>query len=265
MDIRPIGFFDSGLGGASVLREALQVLPDEAYIYYGDDANAPYGDRSDEEIARLTLASMQKLMRFDVKAIVLACNTATATCIDAVRAALPVPVVSVEPAVKPACQEPGAGSILMLATAATTRLGRYQALCARMPNPARIISVACPGLVERIEQGQLHPGAFDDLFDKYLSFLHAKQIDGIVLGCTHYVFIKKSIETYAKAHFAGACRLYDGNAATVRQLARVLEASGLLSDATHANNARIEYHTSGDTARLEPLFRSFISGEGEWA
>lgn len=265
MDIRPIGFFDSGLGGASVLKEALQALPDENYIYYGDDANAPYGDRSDEQIARLTLASVRKLMRFHVKAIVLACNTATATCIDAVRAALPVPVVSVEPAVKPACEAPGSGSILMLATAATTRLDRYQALCARMPEPARIISVACPGLVERIEQGQLHPGAFDDLFEKYLSFLHAKQIDGIVLGCTHYVFIKKSIEAYAKAHFAGACRLYDGNAATVRQLARVLEAGGLLNGENGKNGARVEYHTSGDRNRLEPLFRSFIYEQGEWA
>ena len=256
VDIRPIGFFDSGVGGASVLAEALAVLPHENYIYYGDDANAPYGDRGDEEIARLTLAGMDALARLGAKAIVLACNTATATCVGEVRAHLAVPVVSVEPAVKPACKAPGEGKILVLTTAATARLPRFRALCARMPDPARIESVACPGLVERIEHGLFEPSDFDDLFDRHFSFLHGMKIDGIVLGCTHYVFIKKAISVYAKAHFAGACHLYDGNAATVRQLARVLEAQDILNG---AGGSRVDYVTSGDQKRLEPLFRSLIS------
>lgn len=255
MDKRPIGFFDSGLGGASVLAEALNILPNESYIYYGDDGNAPYGDRADADIARLTLASMDALMRFGVKAVVLACNTATATCIDQVRAHMHVPVVSVEPAVKPACETPGTGRVLMLATAATTRLDRYRCLLSRMPEPSRVVSVACPGLVERIEEGKLLPGDFDDLFTRYLSHLHKQQIDAIVLGCTHYVFIKEAIALYAKEHFSGECRLFDGNAATVRQLGRVLKANGLVNG---AGSGAVEYHTSGDRARLEPLFRSLI-------
>lgn len=258
MDSRPIGFFDSGFGGVSVLVEALNLLPNENYIYFGDDANAPYGDRPDDEIARLTIDAMDKLAALGVKAIVLACNTATATCVGDVRAHLAIPVVSVEPAIKPACEKPENGKILMLGTAATTRLGRYQALCARMPRPERIVSVACPGLVERIERGLLKPGDFDDLLDSYLSFLHGGQIDGIVLGCTHYVFIGEAISVYAKAHFSGECRLFDGNAATVRQLGRVLEKNGLVNG---AGRARVEYHTSGDRARLEPLFRSLIRRE----
>lgn len=258
MDSRPVGFFDSGFGGASVLAEALNMLPNEDYIYFGDDANAPYGDKSDGDIARLTFAAMDALASFGVKAIVLACNTATATCVGDVRKHLSIPVVSVEPAIKPACGTPGSGKILMLGTAATTRLARYRALCARMPRPERIVSVACPGLVERIERGLIRPGDFDDLLDSYLSFLHGEQIDGIVLGCTHYVFIGEAISVYAKARFTGECRLFDGNAATVRQLGRVLEKNGLVNG---AGRARVEYHTSGDRARLEPLFRSLIQSE----
>lgn len=259
MDSRPIGFFDSGFGGASVLAEALVMLPNEDYIYFGDNANAPYGDRPDEDIARLTLAAMDALASLGAKAIVLACNTATATCVGDVRAHLSIPVVSVEPAIKPACETPGKGKILMLGTAATTRLDRYRALCARMPRPERILSVACPGLVERIERGLLKPGDFDDLLDSCLSFLRGEQIDGIVLGCTHYVFIGEAISVYAKARFAGECRLFDGNAATVRQLGRVLEREKLVNG---AGRARVEYHTSGDKERLEPLFRSLIRSGG---
>lgn len=226
MDKRPIGFFDSGIGGASVLTEALSKLPDENYIYYGDDANAPYGDRTAGEITRLTLEGLERLAGMGVKAIVLACNTATATCIDAVRARFALPVVSVEPAIKPACATSGNGRVLMLATVATTRLERYQGLVARMPEPGRVVNIACPGLVERIEKGLLSPGDFDDLFDAYLSFLNGEQVDAIVLGCTHYIFIKEAISAYMKAHFTGECRLFDGNAATVRQLCRVLGRTG---------------------------------------
>jgi glutamate racemase len=258
MDSRPVGFFDSGLGGASVLKVALSDLPNENYIYYGDDGNAPYGDRSAADIERLTLACMDRLSELGVKAIVIACNTATATCVGEVRQHLSVPVVSVEPAIKPACEMPGHGKVLMLATAATTRLERYRALVARMPEPERVVSVACPGLVERIERGLLKPGDFDDLLDSRLSFLHREQVDAIVLGCTHYIFIEAAISVYAKAHFTGACRMFDGNAATVRQLGRVLEVNGILNG---AGSARVEYHTSGDPALLEPLFRSLISCE----
>ena len=256
MDSRPVGFFDSGIGGASVLKVALSKLPNENYIYYGDDGNAPYGDRSAADIEQLTLACMDRLSDLGVKAIVIACNTATATCIGEVRQHLFIPVVSVEPAIKPACEVPGHGKVLMLATAATTMLERYHALVARMPEPERVVSVACPGLVERIERGLLKPGDFDDLLDDRLSFLHGQRVDAIVLGCTHYIFIDEAISVYAKAHFTGACRLFDGNAATVRQLSRILEVNGI---ANGVGNAAVEYHTSGERGLLEPLFRSLIS------
>ena len=150
----PIGVFDSGLGGASVLREALRLLPTENYIYYGDNAHAPCGDRPEAEITALTLACIHKLVDMGCKAILVACNTATANCIDAIRQELNVPVVSVEPAIRPACMAPGNGKVLMMATLATTRLERYLALQARMPDPNRVINIPCPGIVDRVEAGR---------------------------------------------------------------------------------------------------------------
>ncbi|HWS30864.1 MAG TPA: glutamate racemase [Clostridia bacterium] len=255
MDFRPVGVFDSGLGGASVLREALKQLPHENYIYYGDNLNAPYGDKTEKEITALTFRCANELVSRGVKAILLACNTATATCIRQIREKLDVPVVSVEPAIKPACAAEGTGKVLMMATLATTRLKRYLDLQCRMPDPSRVINVPCPGLVDRIEQNIFGDDAFDDLFDRLLSPYWGLEIDSIVLGCTHYVFIGGAIARYAANHFKGACRLYDGNAATVRQLGRVLDNYGLLND---SGSAQVEFHTSGDTSIYLPVFKSLL-------
>ena len=255
-----IGVFDSGLGGVSVLREAIRVLPHEKFIYYGDNRNAPYGDRTEAEITELTLRCAHTLANQGVKAILIACNTATATCIERIRNELDVPVVSVEPAIKPACMQPGYGKILMMATRATTRLQRYLDLQARMPDPSRILNIPCPGLVERIEQGIFAEDAFDDLLDTYLSAYHTMQIDGIVLGCTHYVFIRNAIRRYATMHFSGACKLFDGNEATAHQLARVLEEHNMASDAGEPGG--VEFHTSGDSSRYRPIFDMLLRQPG---
>lgn len=256
LDTRPIGFFDSGLGGASVLREAVRILPNENFIYFGDDANAPYGDRNHASIAQFTHESIAYLASFNIKAAVIACNTATATCIDRLRSDFPFPIVSMEPAIKPACQVMGSGKVLMLSTAATASLPRYKRLVSNMKDPDRVISVPCPGLVERIEAGHFAADAFDDILDNHLSFLEGETIDAIVLGCTHYVFIKEAFLRYAKLHFAGNAVLFDGNAATVRQLGRVLKDNDIENPLSRAS---IDYYTSGDRARLEPIFRSLIS------
>ncbi len=256
MDTRPIGFFDSGLGGASVLCSALRLLPTEDYIYYGDNANAPYGDRKEAEITDLTLTCTRKLQSTNVKALVVACNTATATCIKTIRQELDVPVISVEPAIKPACTQPGNGKILMLATLATTRLARYLALQSRMPDPSRVINVPCPGLVDRIETGVFSDDGFDDLLDGFLSPYWGMRVDGIVLGCTHYVFIKGAIARYASSHFTGPTKLYDGNDATIVQLGHVLEAEGLINP---AGTGQVRFLTSGDEAVYLPLFERLMA------
>lgn len=252
---RPVGFFDSGLGGASVLREALKLLPNENYIYYGDNANAPYGDRTEDEIAQLTFRCAHRLADMGVKAIVLACNTATATCINQIRSEFSLPVISIEPAIKPACSLPGTGKVLMMATKATTHLERYLRLRERMPNPDRVINIPCSGIVERIESGRLGEEDYDDLFSEYLAPYKGMEVDAIVLGCTHYIFIKDAFRRNAKLHLSGSCRLIDGNEGTVRQLGRVLDARNLVNT---SGKGHITFCTSGDIDRIKPIFDMLI-------
>lgn len=253
---RPVGFFDSGLGGASVLREALRLLPNENYIYYGDNANAPYGDRTEEEITALTFRCAHRLVDMGVKAIVLACNTATATCINQIRSEFSIPVISIEPAIKPACNLPGTGKVLMMATKATTHLERYLRLRERMPDPSRVINIPCPGIVERIEAGKLGAEDYDDLFAQYLAPYKGAEVDAIVLGCTHYIFIKDAFRRNAKLHLTGNCQLIDGNEGTVRQLGRVLETHNLVNPSGSGN---VTFCTSGDYDRIKPTFEMLIN------
>ena len=228
MSERPVGVFDSGLGGASVLREALRLLPNENYIYYGDSGNAPNGDKSDDDITALTMACIDKLMAMNVKAILIACNTATAASVSKVRQLMnqySMPIISIEPAIKPACALPGTGKVYMMATLATTRLNRYLALQARMPDPSRVINIPCPGIVERVEAGIFDDDAYDDLFDKYFAPYVGTEVDAIVLGCTHYPFLRPHLR-----EFLGNRRIeiIDGSMGTAKELKRRLGEKNLL-------------------------------------
>lgn len=256
MDKRPIGIFDSGMGGVSLLRDALKLLPDENFIFYGDNKNAPYGDRTEDEILELTSRAADFLLDHGVKALVLACNTATSASINVLRKKLEVPVVSIEPAIKPACALPGDGRVFMLATAATTKLARYKALRERMPDPSRVIDVGISGIVAKVERGEIGVGEFDGILDSYLTPYHGMKADAVVLGCTHYIFPAQAIETYFRQHFSGECRLFDGNRATVRQLARVLLQNGLRNG---EGEGRVEFFTSGDREALRPVFQRLLS------
>ncbi len=258
MSERPIGVFDSGLGGASVLREALRLLPNERYIYYGDNLNAPYGDKSDSEITELTMVCIDRLLALDVKAILIACNTATAASVAKVRQLMKqrsIPIISIEPAIKPACALPGTGKVFMMATLATTRLNRYLALQARMPDPNRVVNIPCPGIVERVEAGIFADDGYDDLFDRYFAPYEGFEVDAIVLGCTHYPFIKGAFRRNAEKHLKGSCSLIDGSEGTVKQLSRVLDSNGLKSQSNHGE---VEFLTSGDKERLLPIFEKLL-------
>lgn len=251
----PVGVFDSGLGGISVLKEAVRCLPHEHFIYYGDNLHAPYGDRPEQEITRLSAQCADILTEKGVKALLVACNTATGAAIRLIRSKLDVPVVSMEPAIKPACQSPGNGKILMCATYATTQLERYKKLKTRMPDPERIIDVPCPGIVDIIEQGNFCYSAFEKALDKCLGRYEGALIDGLVLGCTHYIFIKDVFYRYARSRFRGQCRMFDGNAATVRQLTRVLSANDMLKV---CGTGSVSFFTSGDRAKYQPLFNMLL-------
>ena len=224
LDQRPIGLLDSGLGGIGVLGEALRQLPNEDYVYYGDTANAPYGDKAPEEVLGLVHQAVERLIELRCKAIVIACNTATSVSAGKLRQELDLPIIGMEPALKPASQLPGDGKILVMATRVTLALPKFQALMAQYGRDA--VPVPCPGLMECVERGELEGPKVTALLQQLLGPWLSQPVKAVVLGCTHYPFLRKTIA----ALFPAGTPLIDGNAGSVRQLRRRLEEQNLLSD-----------------------------------
>ena len=220
-----IAVFDSGVGGISVLRELIKQMPGENYLYFGDSANAPYGKKSTREVQLLTLKNAQMLFDRNVKALVVACNTATAAAIDLLREAFPDKLIlGIEPALKPAVRQFPAGTIGIMATQVTLREEKLSRLLAQFPD-ARVEKIAAPGLVELIEQGRANAPETEDLLRKILSPYKGK-LDGLVLGCTHYPFVKQAISRI----LGDGTILFDGGEGTARQTRRCLEEQGLLNN-----------------------------------
>lgn len=261
MDERAIGVFDSGFGGVSVLREAIRALPGEDFIYFGDNANMPYGDKPPEAIRALSVAAAGRLCDMGVKALVVACNTATSAAISDIRAKFRVPVVSVEPAVRPACKTKE-GAVLVLATKGTIAQPRYQALVSREDERGRVVSVACSGLADKVEWICEDPSRFEThgeaALAEHLSRFHGTNVGAIVLGCTHYVFLRKQLAAYAQTHFPNA-RIFDGNAGTARRLKSVLVENGICGGRDGAGG--VEFASSGDVGALEGRFFGLMGVE----
>ena len=216
---RPIAVFDSGLGGLSVLRALRRQMPQERFLYFGDSANAPYGSRPTEEIRALTLRSAERLFRASAKALVVACNTATSAAIEELRARYPERIiVGIEPALKLAVERHPGGKILVMATEATLRERKFAALMERHSGP---------GLVEFVERGELDSPALHACLRAELGRHLAPPPDAVVLGCTHYPFLRAAI-----ARTVGAsCELLDGADGTARETQRRLKEAGLLRTA----------------------------------
>ena len=220
-----IAVFDSGVGGISVLRELVKLMPGENYLYFGDSANAPYGKKSTEEVRLLTLKNAQMLFARKIKALVVACNTATAAAIDLLRETFPNQIIlGIEPALKPAVRQFPTGTIGIMATQVTLREEKLSRLLAQFPD-TRVEKIAAPGLVELIEQGKANAPETEDLLRKILSPYKGK-LDGLVLGCTHYPFVKQAISRI----LGDGTILFDGGEGTARQARRCLEERGLLND-----------------------------------
>lgn len=243
----PIGVFDSGVGGISVLGELARTLPHENFLYFGDNLHAPYGTKPAEEVLGYVRGVMARLMARDVKAVVIACNTATSVAAAILRAELELPIIGMEPALKPAAEQRRDGQILVLATPMTLRLPKFQALYDRYGEGA--VRLPCPGLMELVEAQ-----AFDQAqryLEEQLSAYDLQHVDAVVLGCTHYVFLRPILQELLPPHV----RILDGNAGTARQLARVLEQRGLLKK---TGEGSITLETSGDAASVLPLMRMLL-------
>ena len=237
-----IGFFDSGLGGISVLHEARRVMPNESYIFFGDNKNAPYGPRPLEEIRALSAAGIGRLLDRGVKAVVIACNTATSAYAEIVRAEHPeLPIIGMEPALKPAHFARHGGKVIVLATEATLRLEKFHRLMSKYGDDA--IPVVGEGLVELVESGRAQTPEAAERVRRLLEPYADQQIDGVVLGCTHYPYLREPIQ----AVFPHA-QLFDGSTGTAMRLKSQLETYNLRSDDTPGS---IEYRTSGTPETIE--------------
>ncbi|MBQ4424464.1 MAG: glutamate racemase [Lachnospiraceae bacterium] len=189
----PIVVFDSGLGGISVLKKLVAVMPNENYLYFGDSANAPYGPRTTERIQKLTVEAIRSLLPDHPKAVVIACNTATAAALGNVEALCPdIPVIGIRPAVLRA-EAAGCRRILSLATASTLASASYQAQLKDLKPETEVVSVACPGIVSYVESLKKDPTHFLHYLRELLLPVFEKPVDGVVLGCTHFPFAKQEL------------------------------------------------------------------------
>jgi glutamate racemase len=223
----PVGIFDSGLGGLSVLRAVRAQLPDEALIYVADSRHAPYGERDNTFIVERTLAIGEWLVSQGAKALVVACNTATAESIAHARERLPIPMVGVEPGVKPAANQSKTRVAGVLATQVTLKSERFRALIARYGADCQFICQAGHGLVEAIERCDVDSPQVRELLASYIHPMLAAGADTLVLGCTHYPFFDAVIRDIAGERLA----LIDTSIAIARQLARILDANELRAHA----------------------------------
>ena len=224
-----IAVFDSGVGGISVLRHLRAAMPGERFLYFGDSANAPYGSRTTEEVRQLTLAAADKLTKeYPVKALVIACNTATAAAVKQVRAAYPdLIVIGIEPALKVAADHFPGGRIGVMATEVTLREEKFDLLLHRFDANCTITKIPAPGLVQLVEAGKTDSPEVDALLHTILD-AYAGQLDALVLGCTHYPFAAKAISRV----LGETVPLLDGGPGTARETRRRLEKADLLENGT---------------------------------
>jgi len=218
-----IGVFDSGVGGISVLKELVQIMPEENYLYYGDSRNAPYGDRATAQVRSLTLAAAEALMERGLKALVVACNTATAAAIKELRSRYPdTIIIGIEPAVKPAVERFPRGRIGIMATQVTLREEKLSRQLEQYPD-AQISLIPAPGLVERIESGEADAPQTAQLLEQVLR-PYVGKLDALVLGCTHYPFVRNEI-----ARILGPqVEIFDGGKGAARYTKHCLEQADLL-------------------------------------
>lgn len=250
---QPIGVFDSGLGGISVLREIVALLPAEDYIFYGDSKNAPYGTRPTQEIRQLASAVFDKLIQHGVKAIVIACNTASSAAGTALRQKYPtLPIIALEPALKPAVLHYPGGTIAVMATNATLREKKFARLMDSYKDQAKILKMPCPGLMEFVERGELHSENLRTYLKNRFAEFNNEKIDGIVLGCTHYPFLYEMIQEVAGPETA----IFDGAAGAARQLKHCLEDAHLLK--TTSRPGSITWMNSSDDAHYISLSKKLF-------
>lgn len=256
MSEAPVGVFDSGVGGLSVLGEIRHLLPNESLLYVADCGHIPYGEKSPEFIRQRCAIIAEFLQRQGAKALVVACNTATVAGVADLRRDYPDwPIVGMEPAVKPAAAATRSGIVGVLATTGTLQSAKFAALLDRFATDVRVITQPCPGLVELIEAGDLHSPALRQLLQGYVIPLLAAGCDTLILGCTHYPFLKPLLKEMVAADIS----LIDTGAAVARQLQRLLAERMLLAEGPASET---QFWSSGDPAHLRKILPMLWKSSG---
>ncbi|WP_426195938.1 glutamate racemase [Massilia sp. DWR3-1-1] len=261
----PIGVFDSGVGGLSVLRHIHALLPHESLLYFADAAYAPYGAKSEAVLTARALAIAAFLVERGAKALVVACNTATVAAIAALRAAYPaMPIVGVEPGLKPGAAASRNGKVAVLATEAALAAAKFQLLHQQLgqASDAQFLLRGCPGLADQIELGQLDSPALLAMLRGYILPLLDQGADTLVLGCTHYPLVRTAIERIVVEAGAAHVVLVDTGDAVARQLGRLLAAAGLLAPAQPgAAPGAVRGYSSASAAKLQAAFGALLGLE----
>jgi glutamate racemase len=247
---KPIGIFDSGVGGISVLKHIHALLPHEDLIYLADSQYAPYGNKTAQQITQRCLLLSNDLLQKNVKAIVVACNTATAAAINQLRNTFDVPIIGMEPAVKPAAAASKNKVIGVLATVGTLKSAQFAALLESYGGNVKVVTQACLGLVECIERGELNTPHTKALIRQYTSPLLAEGADTIVLGCTHYPFVKDAIREIVGENIS----LIDTGAAVAKQLKRQLEERSLVAGSLQkTHKTKIHFWTNSEVENAQQV------------
>ncbi|PKK39911.1 Glutamate racemase [Clostridiaceae bacterium JG1575] len=251
---KPIGFFDSGVGGLSVLQHTLELLPNENYIYYGDLAHAPYGSKPLKEVRRLTNLAVAHLLAQNIKALVVACNTATSAAIDEMRTLYPdLPILGIEPALKPAVEATRSGTIVVMATERTLSEKKFSRLSTLVARERTVYPMMCPGLVELIEAGDLADPRIESYLRERFAPLKDESIAAVVLGCTHYPFIRPTLERI----LGPAPLIFDGAEGISRHLERILTQRNLRNPGPGPGEVILQ--SSDHPASFEALSRRLLS------
>ncbi|MBK9927044.1 MAG: glutamate racemase [Anaerolineales bacterium] len=256
--ISPIGIFDSGIGGLSVLRAIRAQMPEESVLYFGDQGHIPYGPRPMEQIRDFSEAITRFLLKRNAKIIVVACNAASAAALKYLREKFPdVQFVGMEPAVKPAVEITQTGKVGVLATPATFQGALYASVVERFANGVELFQNTCNGLVQQIEQGNLNGEETRDILEDALLPMLEKNIDTVVLGCTHYPFVIPLVQEIV----GGAVRVIDPAPSVAKQVKRLLEAGDMKSRSESKGNVKL--FTSGEPDVLKSQLPMLLGEDGE--
>lgn len=251
MNNKPIGVFDSGIGGLTVLKEIIKILPNEEFIYYADTDNVPYGIKPKEEVKEYINQAVKFLIDKDVKAIVIACNTATSIAINDLRKKYSLPIIGIEPAAKPAIENRGQKKVLIMATPTTIREEKLHNLLKKFSAEEFVDLIAMPKLVEYAESGEFNSKEIEDYLKKQLQEFNLNDYSEIVLGCTHFPFFKEEIKKVVPQSIS----IIDGSKGVANRLKDILQKNNLLGN----NNLKIEYYYSGrkaeDFEKLEKILK----------